>query len=218
VSHASSVAATSSRSITSTPIGRRQPPTRAREVASAPTFLVTKERRRFAEFADACRRERYIGVCYGPPGVGKTLSARHHAAWDQLEPWLERRHLPRSEEPAPDALDSARTALYTPSVAVTPRRVHDDVELLCHELDYAIEGHLHPTRELFRDRPERSHIELLIVDEADRLETTALEALRDLFDRRNLGSSSSACPASNGGWPATRSSTAASASPTNTGR
>ena len=68
-------------------------------------FLVTKQHRRFVEFADAVRRYRYIGACYGAPGIGKTLSARTYAAADYCDQWfnhdqLHGERLPPSVSPA----------------------------------------------------------------------------------------------------------------------
>jgi hypothetical protein len=80
----------------------------------------TLEHRRFAEFCDACRRYRYIGLCYGPSGVGKTLSAKRYSRWDRFReavPW-------RAECSEGPALD---TVFYTPSVVNSPGRIEADV-------------------------------------------------------------------------------------------
>jgi DNA transposition AAA+ family ATPase len=84
----------------------------ATPAASPAEFLITKEHRRFMEFADAVRHERYIGVCYGPPGVGKTASARRYAYWEILQPWLAHH---RHDHDPPAVLEHARTVLYTPT-------------------------------------------------------------------------------------------------------
>ena len=150
-------------------------------------FVVTKQHRRFAEFADACRRERYIGVCYGPPGVGKTLSARHYTHWDQIGDWLTRSWL-EPDGSGPDVLATSRSVLWTPTVTVTPRQLDQQVPMLCRRFSTIVEHHRDP----HGGRPPQFaggmwNVELLIVDEADRLKPAGLEQLRDYFDRHPIG-------------------------------
>jgi DNA transposition AAA+ family ATPase len=152
------------------------------ERVAAQRFIVTKEYRRFAEFCDACRRYRYIGVCTGPPGVGKTLSARQYSGWDALRPWLSPL---RIGEPAPtEALRGV--LLYTPSVVTTPRRLDEELRALRRGYHRVVEDTLHPDQE-YDWLAEPAHVDLLIVDEADRLKTLGLEVLRDLHDRAGIG-------------------------------
>jgi DNA transposition AAA+ family ATPase len=97
-------------------------------MTSAPAdFVVTKEHRRFVEFCEACRYYRYIGLCYGPPGVGKTLSARACAQWDLVEASQPVRDA--SGTALADAVDSA-TVFYTPPVVHTPGQVERDIARL----------------------------------------------------------------------------------------
>ena len=94
-------------------------------------FLITSEYRKFAEFCDACRQYRYIGLCYGPPGVGKTLSARHYADWDRFET------LPpvwQADDGELAALANADTVLYTPEIVNSPNVVANGVRHLCASL------------------------------------------------------------------------------------
>lgn len=169
------------------------------------SFVVTKEYRRFAEFCDACRRDRYIGLCYGPPGVGKTLSARRYARWDEV--LAVQRDWGCDELVVPEGVGDARAAFWTPALWASPKQVDRAIQEARWQVQtvaWALQSQLPqlPAREE-PDSPEHAAIvrafanmphysnddptELLLVDEADRLKMVGLEQVRDVFDRSNIG-------------------------------
>jgi hypothetical protein len=151
-------------------------------------FITTKEHRRFTEFAEAVRRHRYIGLCYGPAGVGKTLSARRYAHWDLAGEAIENWDRRPDQEKINAALARSRTVFYTPTVLGALRDMRRTLSELMVRVEICIEDHLYRDDE--EDRlivKNKRRIEMLILDEAERLSMTALEFVRDMFDRTGIG-------------------------------
>ncbi|MBF6169751.1 AAA family ATPase [Streptomyces gardneri] len=147
-------------------------------------FLVTKEHRRFTEFADACRRDRYFGLCYGPPGGGKTLSARRYATWDSIEPRLWNWHVNYAQG---SDRDNWHSLFYTPVVGATACNIDTDLRNMAQRLALLRSIGWDDSRAHNLPHGSDGFTELLIVDEADRLKMPALEQLRDHYGRSSLG-------------------------------
>jgi DNA transposition AAA+ family ATPase len=104
------------------PFQKGSPPqsSNATATSSDESFVETLEYKRFVEFCDACRQYRYIGLCFGPPGVGKTLSALRDSRNEmigKIDSWT-------AEQSLQPALD---TVLYTPLVMNSPSRIEGDL-------------------------------------------------------------------------------------------
>lgn len=153
------------------------------------TFIATKEHRRFVEFANAVRRQRTIGVCYGQAGIGKTLSARRYAHWSReaetlVEQWGRRED---SDHQINNDLAKTRTVFFTPGVLTTPKQIKEELAQLTTRTSICIDEHLR-TIGAKTGPPigQDKHVELIIIDESERLNSTALEVLRDRYDRNNI--------------------------------
>jgi DNA transposition AAA+ family ATPase len=151
-------------------------------------FIATKEHRRFVEFATAVRKHRYIGLCFGPAGVGKTLSARRYANWDTAEPLIEDWGLRTPADAVVHAaLARSRAMFYTPTVLGTLRSLRDTLDEHMVRVGICIEEHVDADGAGLGVRDRRRLVELLIIDESERLPTTAIELIRDIFDRTGVG-------------------------------
>lgn len=147
-------------------------------------FLITSQYKRFAELCNNSLNSKSINLCYGKPGVGKTESAQHYAKWLTVDPLLSKSSSIRG---VPADLVNCSTALFTPDVTVTPRKLQAGIALLRNRFDHLIEQAFYThDRENWAAHPRNKHLRLLIVDEADRLKFQSLELLRDIYDRGNV--------------------------------
>jgi hypothetical protein len=100
-----------------------RPQSASRDTAtSSSAFVETLEYQRFVEFCEACGQVRNIGLCYGPPGIGKTLSAVRYGRADKIIPRDRWTSQVKDDMPVD-------TLLYTASVINTPSGVKSDINL-----------------------------------------------------------------------------------------
>jgi DNA transposition AAA+ family ATPase len=85
------------------------------------------------------------------------------------------------------ALAQSRAVFYTPTVNEPLRELREELKRLIDRVGICI-SQATPCEKIFSaaNRPS-SLVELLVIDEAERLSTTTLEYVRDLFDRTNIG-------------------------------
>jgi DNA transposition AAA+ family ATPase len=152
------------------------------------TFIATKEHRRFVEFANAVRQHRYIGLCYGPAGVGKTLSARRYTHWDEAELLIEHGNICETKTTSVEKmLARTRAIFHTPTVLGTLRDLRDTMANSLVIISGRIEEQLRREGVEVPRRNKHRLVEMVIIDEAERLNTTAIELIRDIFDRACVG-------------------------------
>ncbi len=148
-------------------------------------FVLTQEFKRFKEFAISCTDFRYIGICYGDPGVGKSLAATHYTNWDD----------DITNENAVDEISSARKKIIesckgivvTAPVTNTPKIIKTEIVHRTFSYEIALskannEPDLHK-----RIVSSQELCPLVIIDEADRLNINSLEEVRNLYDKYLFG-------------------------------
>ena len=148
-------------------------------------FLITSEYLKFKEFCHACSRDRYIGICYGIPGVGKTLSARRFAKQDLIDDLLWSNLTNKERVKIGEEVSSCRTLFYTAQVSNTPKRIEEDLNRELREHGSLI---VRLNQEILnKDLAVSDRHELIVIDEADRLKVNSLEQIRDIYDQKGIG-------------------------------
>ena len=153
-------------------------------------FIETKEYKRYAEFCDACIKYKYIGICFGAPGVGKTISSRYYSDWDTVSYQIDYNKFEDISNKVTAKILDADTIFYT-APTVRASRLTGQIGFFGRRL--AMTKKVYKTDNLRIPQDDSdisgdfSEVKLIIIDEIDRLKIQHLEQLRDIYDQNNLG-------------------------------
>jgi len=150
-------------------------------------FIVTKEYKRFVEFCNACKKDNYIGLCYGHAGVGKSMAAYHYAKWLKITEEFKRKTHQCQDYAWPSFnMSKFDTIIYVPEVKNTPNSVGSSINSIAWNFKLLVEKSIFKEKTVPWDERPKKRINMLIIDEADRLQPSSLEQVRDYYDREEV--------------------------------
>lgn len=164
-------------------------------------FLETKGYQRFEEFCDSCVEYKYLGICYGSPGVGKTQSAEHYSKRKLILSANPNGYAIEDNRHVPTELYSCSTVFYTPIAPLSSLQMLNTLNQNICYFDRVVHAAqvnkmVDEQTQLNQDEKEnfiktiklssKNYCKLIIIDETERLGFAALELLRSLYDDRGI--------------------------------
>jgi len=153
--------------------------------SNSPFFLESVSHFNLVELATVCRDDKKIGLCFGKPGIGKTLSAKRFCNWQTIEANLA---VKNGTPLDPASMILCDSVYYLPSVTVSAARLKNELTVLKNRFEDAFlkaVNWLKPQE--WPSELSKQHLKLVIVDEAFRLKYQALEQLRDIQEEWDVG-------------------------------
>ena len=148
-------------------------------------FILTQEFKRFEEFAIACTDFRYIGICHGDPGVGKSLAASYYMQWKE-----ELIHESAIDELSPEKkiiIEKCKGVLLTVPVINTPKIMKTEIGRRSFGYGLTLIKSKYGTNLNETIKEAFTACPLVMVDEADRLNINSLEEVRSQYDQFQFG-------------------------------
>lgn len=172
-----------------------------KKAATDTMFLETKGYKRFEEFCNACIEYKYIGICYGSPGVGKTQSAKYYSRHNLIMSANPNGYAIEDNRHISTELNNCVSLFYTPISPLSSLQMLNTLNQDICNFDRVV--HAAQANTIIKDQTQlkqeekerfikslklssKDYCKLIIIDETERLNLASLELLRSLYDRKEI--------------------------------